>query len=104
MATSVEIGTAGESAAITELKSQNVIITKWDTKAPGSTDIEATKDGKKILVQVKSAVSPEEPAALSADEERNIKSRATRIGGIAFEAKVSLDKSLRATNISWRKL
>ena len=104
MVTSVQIGQAGESAAVSALKAKGWKIDKWDTKAPGSTDIEASSSGSKLLVQVKAAVAPENPASLSSDEEHAIKSRATRVGAIAYEASVTLDKNLNTTNISWRKL
>ncbi len=104
MAMTVDIGTAGEAAAVNELKSQGWKIHKWNTKSPGSTDIEASKGEKKILVQVKSAVPPDVPASLSADEERNIKSRAIKSGASAHVAKVTLDRSLKAIDVSWKKI
>ena len=65
--------------------------TNVDTRLPGSTDIEAIQNGRKILVQVKAAVLPSAPAPLSSEEERNIRHRATYIGGEPWEAKVQLD-------------
>jgi Holliday junction resolvase-like predicted endonuclease len=104
MATQVQIGQAGEAAAVAALKEKGWTITNWNTQAPGSTDIEASSGSKKLLVQVKSSVALDSPAALSGDEERNIKSRATRIGAEAHEARVTLNQSLVATRIDWRKL
>lgn len=103
--TEVEIGQAGERIVVQWLRSKGYTIDNWDTQAPGSTDIEAHHSTAKILVQVKSAVNPNEPSSLSSDEERNIKSRATRINAVAWEARVQLDSSLELNgDIMWRKL
>ena len=59
----------------------------------GSANIEAHNKEGKILVQVLSAVT-DEPSDLSAKDQRNIKSRATRIGAIAWEAKVIVNTNL----------
>jgi Holliday junction resolvase-like predicted endonuclease len=103
--TEVEIGQAGEKIVVEWLKGKGYTIDVWDTQAPGSTDIEAHGTSAHLLVQVKSSVHPNEPASLSSDEERNIKSRATRIGAIAWEARVKLDSNLNLMgDIMWREL
>lgn len=103
--TSVEIGKIGEKYVVDWLKSKRYIIVKWDTRAPGSTDIEAKHSTAHILVQVKTAVEPNKPADLSSQEIRNLKSRASKIGAIAFQAKVQLDKKrLLKGEIAWAKL
>ena len=105
MPTEVEIGQAGEKIVVEWLKGKSYIIDRWDTQAPGSTDIEAHHTSAHLLVQVKSSVHPNEPASLSTEEERNIKSRATRIGAVAWEARLKLDSSLNLMgNIMWREL
>lgn len=104
MANSQDVGHAGEKAAVEQLKSIGWTVTRWDTSLPGSTDIEAQAGSKRILVQVKSAVPPNEPPILSPQEEANIKSRAARIGAETWEAKVWLDNSLNLIRIEWRSL
>ena len=105
MSTPFEIGQAGERIVVQWLRSKGYIIDRWDTQSPGSTDIEAHHSQAHILVQVKSAVYPNDPPHLSSDEERNIKSRATRIGAQAYEARVQLDSNLQLLGqIMWRKL
>lgn len=99
-----DIGRAGEKAIVNYLKGKGWEITRWDTQAPGSTDIEACSGNKKLLVQVKSAIYPNQPASLSWEEEKNIKSRATRIGAEAWEARVLLNESLNPMGVKWRKL
>ncbi len=104
MPTPYEIGNAGEGYAVEFLKGKGFTIDKWDTHASGSADIEAHSKESKILVQVKSAIT-DEPSDLSAEEQRNIKSRATRIGAIAWEAKVILNTNLDIIgDIRWRQL
>lgn len=104
MATSAQIGQAGEAAAVAALKKKGWTITTWNTQAPGSTDIEAASGSKKLLVQVKAAVSPDVPANLSGEEERNIKSRATRIGADAYEVRIALNQALSPVSLNWGKL
>jgi len=106
MATPFEIGQAGERIVVQGLKEAGYAIKRWDTQSPGSTDIEAaTSKGHILLVQVKSAVHPNEPPSLSSDEERNIESRATRIGAEAWEARVQLNARLQLVGeMQWRKV
>ncbi len=105
MATAVKIGQAGEGIVVQWLKDNNYSILDWNTQAPGSTDIKASGGGKVLLVQVKAAVVPSQPASLSSDEEPSIKARAAQIKAEAYEAKVQLDSSLRLVGkIEWRQL
>ena len=104
MMSSVDIGSIGERIVAQELVSKGYR-TNVDTKLPGSTDIEAKSSAANLLVQVKTAVSPNQPASLSSDEERNIKARATKISYQAWEAKVQLNESYKLIGkIVWRKL
>ena len=106
MAAPFEIGQAGERIVVQWLKEAGYAIKRWDTQSPGSTDIEAeSSKGHILLVQVKSALHPNEPPSLSSDEERNIESRGTRIRAEAWEARVQLNASLEVIGeIRWRKL
>ena len=103
MPTSTEIGHTGERYVVEWLKANRWVVDKWDTQAPGSTDIEAHSGSKKILVQVKSAVSPNEPQDPSGEETRNIKSRATKLNAEAWWAKVTLNSNLSLkSEIKWK--
>ena len=105
MRTQVEIGRAGEAAVVSKISANGYTVTKWDTKAPGSTDIEAVGGAMKLLIQVKTSVAPGVPDSLSSDELRDIKSRATKIGALAYEANVTLrEADLAVADIAWRKL
>ncbi len=104
MFTATEIGLAGERIVNVWLV-DNGYSTNLDTRQPGSTDIQASGQKTNLLVQVKSAITPNVPADLSSDEVRNIKSRASRLGFQAWAAKVVLDSQLRLIGkISWTQL
>jgi hypothetical protein len=86
----VQIGDIGERHVAAWLR-QNGYTVMQNTKLPGSTDIEA--DGPaSLLVQVKTAAFPSEPAYPSDDEIRNIKSRASNLKRTAYVAQVQIDE------------
>ena len=100
-----DVGRVGEGATVAYLKNKGFTVTSWNTQGPGATDIEAVAGQKGLLVQVKSAVSPNSPCSISDLEQQAIASRATRKGYEAWEARVQLDASLRPMGEpSWRKL
>ncbi len=99
---SAQIGEYGEQHVASWLR-QNGYTVLQNTKLPGSTDIEA--DGEEsILVQVKTAVRPDEPAYPSSDEIRNIKSRASRLNRTAYVTQVQIDPNGNLVrDIKWTK-
>jgi hypothetical protein len=104
MTTTVTIGTVAERRVAYWLEEYGYS-TNIDTKDPSSTEIEARGNAKSLLVQVKSAVQPDKPDTLSADEVRSLTERAARRGLEAWEARVQLDQQLRQVGeIQWRKL
>ncbi len=111
MPTEVEIGSAGESVVNAWLI-KNGYRTNLDTRQPGSVDIVAVKplieavgSQASLLVQVKTALSPNTPADISSDELRNINAQAARLGFHSWLAQVVVDSNLRPIgDIAWRKL
>ncbi len=104
MLTPDRIGEAGERG-VAKWLAENGYRTNVDTRSPASTDILAHGGDRVLLVQVKSAVAPTEPANLSPAEERDIKSRAAKLKYEAWEARVWLDASLSLIGrIVWRKI
>ena len=97
-----QIGQYGEQHVAAWLRQQGYTVNQ-NTKLPGSTDIQA--DGpKSILVQVKTAVPPNEPSYPSSDEIRNIKSRATNTNRSAYIARVKIDSEAKLVGeIKWTK-
>ncbi len=98
------VGLEGERAVVEVLKREGWEIVRWDTKTPGSTDIEAIYGKKKILVQVKASVYPNQPDGLSKEEEANLTIKAILSGAEAWEVKVVLDKELNPIKIDRRIL
>ena len=96
-----QIGAFGEKHVADALRQTSHTGIKVNTQSPGSTDIETDN----VLVQVKTAVAPNNPGYPSSDEIRNIKSRATKIGKNAHIAQVTInsDGSL-AKQINWTNL
>jgi hypothetical protein len=104
LSTATDIGRAGEGHVVNWLKAEKYSV-KWNTQAPGSTYIEAQSSSKRLLVQVKTAVYPNNPDRLSAEEERAILSRAAKLGAQAWEASVQVGSNLELIgNVKWRKI
>ena len=98
------IGRAGEGHVVDWLKAEKYSV-KWHTQSSGSADIEAQSSSKRLLVQVKTAVYPNTPDRLSAEEEKAITSRASRLGARAWEARVQVGSNLELIgNVQWRKI
>jgi len=99
-----EIGAAGERIVADTLRISGFVVTV-NTQLPGATDIDATKVGDHRLVQVKTSVAPEPPAALSPEEVRAIKSRASRLGATAWQARLMITPGgLPGSAIEWQQL
>lgn len=102
--TASAIGHGGERAVANQLMRWGYR-GNWDTRLPGSTDIEAWNSVRHLVIQVKSALYPNSPPLLSPGEEWNIRARASRIGAEAWAATVQVDFWLNQVGeISWRRL
>jgi len=104
MSTPTDIRRAGEGHVVDWLKAEKYSI-KWNTQATGVIGIEAQSSSKRLLVHVKTAVYPNGPDRLSAEEERAITSRAAILGAQAWEARVQVGSKLELIgNVQWRKI
>jgi hypothetical protein len=74
-----------------------------NTLLPGSTEIDALGINNKLLVQVKTAVFPNEAADLSQQEKSGITSRASLLGREAWLARVQIDSRGALIHIRWTK-
>jgi hypothetical protein len=108
--TAAEIGNIGERYATAFLEGKGFTCYR-NTQLPGSTDIEAVLKNstgnvtKRILAQVKTAVTPNSPADLSLLEKSGIVSRANRNNAEAWLAQVSInDDGDLLGDIKWTKL
>ncbi|MGA7725908.1 MAG: hypothetical protein WCA95_11565 [Opitutaceae bacterium] len=99
-----EIGNIGERYVEQWLTSKGYKCNR-NTQLPGSTDIEAHGSPTSLLVQVKTAVSPNVPAVLTADENKNITARAAKLGWQPWLARVTIDaKNQLVGEILWLQL
>lgn len=100
----VRIGTAGENAVVRDLNDHGFTTNLLEPKISGPGKIEAIKQKTRIIVHVKAAVLPEKPNDVSLAEENQMIIYASRMGAIAYEAKVQLDHALNSTEINYRIL
>jgi Holliday junction resolvase-like predicted endonuclease len=99
-----DIGQVGEKAVAAWLRGNGYSVNQ-NTALPGSTDIEAVSQKASLLVQVKTAVYPNQPGQLDWEEVRNLKSRASNIGYEAWAAYVQINSQGQLVGqISWKKL
>jgi hypothetical protein len=102
---------AAEQAVIDGLEQQGFAIAEWDKAAPGPTDLRAVKHGasgsedRKLLIQVRAAIFPEEPPSLTADEVKRLQSRCQQTGDEPWEVRAYLDGTYRVVGPpQWRFL
>src|SRR5258708_1402210 len=104
MLTAAQIGNIGEIYVTRWLQGMNYACHQ-NTQLPGSTDIEATGVVNKLLVQVKTAVYPNSPAFLSAEEKKAIVARAKRPRRQAWLAQLQINNQGGLVgDIAWAKL
>lgn len=96
-----DIGHTGESRVVAWLRANGFTVEVWDTRAPGATDIEA----RGILVQVKTAVTPNAPGQMTTSEVHRITARARRMGREAWLAQAVIDRAGQPVGkIAWTQL
>lgn len=102
---STNLGAIGEAFVVGWLRAKGYIIDVWDTKLPGSCDIDCHSSDRRLLVQVKTAIQPNEPAFLSSEEAEKLRSRASNNYAEAWEARVFLrDTKTLTKDIVWRAI
>jgi hypothetical protein len=101
---SARVIVAGEKAVEEDLTREGYKVTR-NTAMPGSPAIDAVKGSDHRLIQVKTGKYPNNPDNLSVQEVGDIKSQATRIGAIAYSARVWLDRNNNILHsIEYKKL
>jgi len=84
------IGNIGERLVEEYLAAKGYLCHR-NTRSPGSSDIEAVARSATLLVQVKTAIYPEQPADLTSEETQNLKARAEKSGAEAWGTKVTIN-------------
>jgi hypothetical protein len=95
---SSQVREAAEKAVVNYLKSTGWKVKKIKT---GFKDIEAIRNGNKLLIQVTSTIEPNEIKTLSKKESEEFKLRASKIGADAIGAKVVLDNELEVKKMNF---
>jgi hypothetical protein len=104
MLTAAQIGNIGEVYTTRWLQGHGYACHQ-NTQLPGSTDIEATGALNKLLVQVKTAVYPNSPVSLTAEQKKAIVTRANRLGRQAWLAQLQINSQGGLVgDIAWAKL
>ena len=94
------VGRTGERVVVRSLTDEGYVINAWNTASPAPADIDATRERVHILVQVRSAIYPNEPTNLTQEEAQHLKSRATAISATPVIATVQFtDASLEALTV-----
>jgi hypothetical protein len=102
---STDVRLIGKRYVVDWLESIRFEIVDWDDEDPEASDIEAEHSEAHVIVRVKTAVEPDEPEDLSAEEVRGLMSRASSKKAVAWEAKVRLDADrILKGEISWKIL
>lgn len=102
--TAGEIGNIGERHVAAWLEQSGYRCNR-NTRLPGSTDIEAIGSNVELLVQVKTALTPNPAPSLSSDERRNLIARASRTGRQAWLAQLQINRQgARVGDVVWTKL
>jgi hypothetical protein len=76
------------------------IMRRWPGAA-GSAILEAWTGSQNISVRVNAAIAPAEPAKLSPDEKQELRQRAVRAGGEAWEARVFVGPDMELVRLEW---
>lgn len=86
-----DIGAKGERLIVAAFRAKGCNV-EWNTAGPGATDIkvDGRERGERLLIQVKTAIAPNEPAEPTAEERAAIRARAKTLGYTALVAYVVL--------------
>ncbi len=102
--TPIEIQYIGRALATIDLERLGFV---WEQNRSiaDPTSIAATKGSEGRLIQVRTAVHPQEPLRLSQDETQRLKSKASQFGYEAWIAQITIDTGGKlAKTIIWAKV
>lgn len=100
-----DIGKKAEVEVVNQLKNTGWRIEDWDPEAHGAKDIIAEGEGKRLMVHVQSAITPNNPPKMTGPEIENMKRRAANRGATAYQARVQIDQNLnRVGDIGWQRI
>lgn len=97
----LEADEVAEEHVVAALRKLHFAIMRQRTAAAGSAILEAWTHSQHIFVRVNAAVAPAEPAELSPDEKRELRQRAARTDGEAWEARVVVGPDRELLGLEW---
>ncbi|MBZ5590139.1 MAG: hypothetical protein LAO05_16415 [Acidobacteriia bacterium] len=102
MIATLELEEVAEEHAVGALRKLHFsIMRRWTPVAAGSAILEAWTGSQHIFVRVNAAVAPAEPASLSPDEKQELRQRAARTDGEAWEARVVVGPDGELVQLEW---
>lgn len=104
MIATLDVGEMAETCVVAGLRKLGFTIVPPGARGPGATILEAWKARQRIVVRVNATVSPEKPRSLTFEEEQDLRRRAKRTGGQAWEARVLLGSDLELAQLEWQPL
>lgn len=104
MIATFEVEGLAEARVIDALRKLGFTIVRSGARSPVAELIEAWKARQRVVVRVSTTVSPSKPQPLTIEDEKELRRRATRTGGQAWEARVLLGADLELVQLEWRPL
>jgi hypothetical protein len=102
--TTLEAEEVAETCAADALRKMGFTIVRPGVRAPVAELIEVWKARQRVVVRVNTTVSPAEPQPLTIEQEQDLRRRAKRTGGQAWETRVLLGADLELVQLEWRPL
>jgi hypothetical protein len=100
----LEAEEVAEALVVDALRKLGFTIVQPGARSTGTKVIEAWKARQRIVVRVNTTVSPERPQSLTLEEQQDLRRRAKRTGGQAWEAQVLLGADSELVLLEWRTL
>ena len=99
--TVLDIEAVADEYVVAALRKLHFSIVRLHTKAPGPTAIEAWAGTQHLFMHVNAAVAPVEPGALTPEQRQELRQRAARADGEAWEAAVVLGAGMELVRLDW---
>lgn len=104
MIATLEVEEMAEACVVAGLRKLGFTIIPPGARSSTAVLIEAWKGRQRVVVRVNTTVSPEKLRSLTLEEEQDLRRRAKRTGGQAWEAQVLLGADLELVQLEWRPL
>ena len=104
MIATLEAEEMAEASVVAGLRKLGFTIIPPGARNSGAVLIEAWKARQRVVVRVNPTVSPSKPQPLTIEDEKELRRRAKRTGGQAWEARVVLGADLELVQLEWRPL